>query len=266
MPDSKPKPRWEPTLVGRRKSACTLPIRFIRLCLQHGPASSLDCFASTGQAGEKVAHLLWHCGLGAQAPVGGRLLTCPAPNGLVSGCNRDCSWADSPGAGSSRAWSNKPLLRSPRCAGELSQINRQWFGISRPQLSQEGSRGGGVAVALQFHHLHLTGLQTHRRVVADFLPAAWAGRGPPAPALLSIPTYQYPLINTHLPRRSPSPPKVGLVGKEYLGPTASGRRCQRGVLHHEGFPPYRVRLDQPLLGAFQHKPQPVQSLPPCRRG
>ena len=92
------------------------------------------------------------------------------------------------------------------------------------------------------------GLQTHRRVVADFLPAAWAGRVHQRRL-----SFQYPLAPQIGIR-----PKVGLVGKEYLGTTASGRRSQRGVLHHEGFPPYRVRLDQPLLGAFQHKPQPVQ--------
>ena len=34
----------------------------------------------------------------------------------------------------------------------------QWFGVSRPQLQQEGGRGYGIAVTLQFHPLHLPGL------------------------------------------------------------------------------------------------------------
>ena len=68
-----------PESVGRGAGG-----QFIRLCLQHGPASSLDFLATTGQPGEKVAHLLLHRSTSAQALVGGRLLTCPAPDGLVS--------------------------------------------------------------------------------------------------------------------------------------------------------------------------------------
>ena len=45
-----------------------------------------------------------------------------------------------------------------------------------PQLHQEGRRGPGVAVALQFHPLHLSRLQAHRRTVADLLPIPRAGR------------------------------------------------------------------------------------------
>ena len=58
--------------------------RFFRSCLQSGTAAAFDFFPSARQAGEKVAHLLLHRGTSAQAPVGGRLLIGPAPDGLVS--------------------------------------------------------------------------------------------------------------------------------------------------------------------------------------
>ena len=120
-----------------------------------------------------------------------------------------------------------------------------------PKLSQEGSGGGGITVAIELHHLHLAGLQTHRRVVAGLLASARAG---------GVHQGRFPLQHPLAPQ-IPIRPKVGLVSEEYLGPSPSRRRRQSRILSHEGFPPHWVRLDQLLLGPLQHKPQPVQVVP-----
>ena len=58
---------------------------------------------------------------------------------------------------------------APRGAGAGVPDHVQWPRVPLPRLSQEGRRRSGVAVALQFHPLHLPGLQAHRRVVAGLL-------------------------------------------------------------------------------------------------
>ena len=52
----------------------------------------------------------------------------------------------------------------------------QWSGVLIPQLLQEGSGGLGVAVPLQFHNLHLAGLQAHRRIIAGLFAPPGAAR------------------------------------------------------------------------------------------
>ena len=54
------------------------------------------------------------------------------------------------------------------------------------------------------------------------------------------------------------PPGVGLVGKEYLRSSTPRLVPPGGVIRHEGFPLVLIRLDQPLLGPLQDKPQTVQ--------
>ncbi len=103
-------------------------------------------------------------------------------------------------------------------------------------------------IALQFHHLHLAGFQTHRRVVADFLTPARAGGVHQRRFSLQRPLP--PQIGIRL--------KVGLVDEEYLASCPSRRRRQRPILPHERFPTRRVRFHQPLPGTLQHKPQPMQ--------
>ena len=53
-------------------------------------------------------------------------------------------------------------------------------------------------------------------------------------------------------------PEVGLVGKEYLAASPLRLVPQGAVLHHEGLPFVLVRLEQPLLGPLEGKPQAVQ--------
>ncbi|CAI8019220.1 hypothetical protein GBAR_LOCUS11576, partial [Geodia barretti] len=220
--------------------------------LKHGLASALDFVASAGQAGEKVAHLLLDCGTGPQAQVGGHLLTYPAPNSLV-GVE---IWAIGGQVHQAQVQVGVGQVGSQRVAPMSWGIvpnHRQRFGVLRPQLTQEGNRqegnrGGGVAVTFQFHQLHLSGFQTHRRVVARLLPTSRAG---------GVHQRRFTLQHPFGPQIRIRP-KVSLVSEEYLGPSSSGRRRQGDVLPHKAFPPYRVCLDQPLLGTLQDKAQPVQ--------
>ena len=66
-------------------------------------------------------------------------------------------------------------------------------------------------------------------------------------------TLQHPLAPQFRVR-----PEVGLISKEYLCASPLSLLPQGGVLHHEGLPFGLVRLEQPLLGPLEGKPQAVQ--------
>ena len=151
---------------------------------------------------------------------------------------------------------------SPRWAGALSQItfsgpecvvpdHLQWPGVPLPQLTQEGRTRSGIAVALQFHPLHLPSLQAHPRLAAVLLASPWAGR---------VHQRRFTLQHPLAPKSGICPIhlEVGLVGEENLGPGSPHFLRQGGVLRHEGLPLPLVGLDQSLLGTLQDEPQPMQ--------
>ena len=103
--------------------------------------------------------------------------------------------------------------------------HRQRTGVSLPKLPQEGGRGSGVAVALQFHPFHLARLQTYRRVVAGLFAIARAGR-----FHQSLPSWKRGAgspLSTHWPRSSASARKWAASAKNILAPvrTASSHRA-----------------------------------------
>ena len=61
-----------------------LPQQSFGAGLEHGPAALFDLWLPASQLGKEIIHLLLHCGLGAQAQVGGHLLTHPVPDRLIS--------------------------------------------------------------------------------------------------------------------------------------------------------------------------------------
>ena len=50
---------------------------------EHGPAALFDLWLPASQLGKEIIHFLLHCGLGAQAQVGGHLLAHPVPDRLI---------------------------------------------------------------------------------------------------------------------------------------------------------------------------------------
>ena len=52
--------------------------------LEHGPAALFDLCLPASQLGKEIIHFLLHCGLGAQAQVGGHLVAHPVPDRLIS--------------------------------------------------------------------------------------------------------------------------------------------------------------------------------------
>ena len=57
--------------------------KFCGVSLKDGPTSPLDFFPTVGQIGEEATYFLAHRSPGAQAHIGGRLLTYPAPDGAI---------------------------------------------------------------------------------------------------------------------------------------------------------------------------------------
>ena len=60
-----------------------LPQQSFGAGLEHGPAALFDLCLPASQLGKEIIHFLLHCGLGAQAQVGGHLLAHPVPDRLI---------------------------------------------------------------------------------------------------------------------------------------------------------------------------------------
>ena len=60
-----------------------LPQQSFGAGLEHGPAALFDLWLPASQLGKEIIHFLLHCGLGAQAQVGGHLLAYPVPDRLI---------------------------------------------------------------------------------------------------------------------------------------------------------------------------------------
>ena len=89
------------------------------------------------------------------------------------------------------------------------------------QLSQEGCRRFAVAVSIQFHPLHLSRLQAHRRIVAGFLATPRTGGLPlPSPPGGSSPVQCGAAPRLRRPSSStPRPvPRLTLVGIRAVPP------------------------------------------------
>ena len=54
-----------------------LPQQSFGAGLEHGPAALFDLRLPASQLGKEIIHFLLHCGLGAEAQVGGHLLAHP---------------------------------------------------------------------------------------------------------------------------------------------------------------------------------------------
>ena len=139
--------------------------------LQDRTAAALHLVLPAGQSGEEISDPLLNGRLASQAQVARRLLSRPSPDRLVGV--------------EVRAVTRQIHQPQPRCPQilphRLATMGRRVVPnhIQRPrvslaQLGQEGRRCPGVAVTLQFHPLHLPGLQANRRVVAGLLPIARA--------------------------------------------------------------------------------------------
>ena len=126
-------------------------------------------------------------------------------------------------------------------------------GVPLPQPVQEGSRGSGVAVALQFHPLHLARLQTNRRVVAGLFAIPRAGR-----VHQSLPSWKrgadFP-FSTHLPRSSASARKWASSAKNIFPPVrpASSRRAAYSATKASRFLP--SALTKRFLGRLNANPK-----------
>ena len=102
---------------------------------------------------------------------------------------------------------------------------------------------------------------------------------PPHPSPGTLPSSSWPFAiaragGVHQGRFSPQRPlapkvgvrpEVGLIRKEYFGSSTSRLVPPDGILRHEGLTLSRIRLDQPLLGLLQDKPQTVQIIQVRRR-
>ena len=51
--------------------------------LEHGPSALFDLWLPASQLGKEIIHFLLHCGLGAEAQVGGHLLAHPVPDRFI---------------------------------------------------------------------------------------------------------------------------------------------------------------------------------------
>ena len=60
-----------------------LPQQSFGAGLEHGPAALFDLCLPASQLGKEIIHFLLHCGLGAQAQVGGHLLAHPVPDRFI---------------------------------------------------------------------------------------------------------------------------------------------------------------------------------------
>ena len=60
-----------------------LPQQSFGAGLEHGPAALFDLCLPASQLGKEIIHFLPHCGLGAQAQVGGHLLAHPVPDRFI---------------------------------------------------------------------------------------------------------------------------------------------------------------------------------------
>ena len=117
----------------------------------------------------------------------------------------------------------------------------QPLAVLLPQLLQEGNRGPGVAVALQFHPFHLAPLRAHRLAIAGLRPVARAGSSPPTLVLPSAPT-----CPATRPRHGSAPRRQRKPWLRSAGPPPSGPRTpQRRP------PSWRHQLLGPLEGESQ---------------
>ena len=215
--------------------------------LQDSPAPLLDLFPPRGQLGEEVTQFFLHRGSGAQAQVRGGLFPCPVPDRLgsieIRTVSRQAHQSQAQAGGSQVGTQGVTMMDWSVVPDDV-----QWSGVLIPQLLQEGSGGLGVAVPLQFHDLHLAGLQAHRRIIAGLFAPPGAGRA-----------YQRRLSLEH-----PFPPQVrigsemGLISEEDLCPHLLCLGQQRGIRRHEGFPFDFVGLKKMLLRPLQDKTQAVE--------
>ena len=215
--------------------------------LQDSPAPLLDLFPPRGQLGEVVTQCFLHRGSGAQAQVRGGLFPCPVPDRLgsieIRTVSRQAHQSQAQAGGSQVGTQGVTMMDWSVVPDDV-----QWSGVLIPQLLQEGSGGLGVAVPLQFHNLHLAGLQAHRRIIAGLF-------APPGAARI----YQRRLSLEH-----PFPPQVrirsemGLISEEDLCPHLLCLGQQRGIRRHEGFPLGFVGLKEMLLWPLQDKTQAVE--------
>ena len=60
-----------------------LPRQSFGAGLEHGPAALFDLWLPASQLGKEIIHFLLHCGLGAEAHVGGHLLAHPVPDRFI---------------------------------------------------------------------------------------------------------------------------------------------------------------------------------------
>ena len=123
------------------------------------PERKLPTF-SPAYAGAGSAPVPCSPGTGSRSPP-----LSPTPNRLVSvevrAVGRQCSPA------AARGWGSQDIPAPPR-HGAPARYPRSRSAAHVPlaQLHQKGRRDPGIAVALQFHPLHLSRLHAHRRVVA----------------------------------------------------------------------------------------------------
>ena len=144
-------------------------------CLQGGLTTVPDFFRPVDQPGEEVSQLFLDRGFGAQAQVRGDLFARPVPDRLGSIEIRTIPrQAHQPKAqaGGSQVGTHGVTMMGWSVVPDYGQ----WSGILTTQLLQEGGGGLGVAVSLQFHNLHLAGLEAHRRIIAGLFAPPEAAR------------------------------------------------------------------------------------------
>ena len=117
------------------------------------PSAALDFVSAVGQTGKKVTYPFPHSGTSAQAQIGRHFPENIAPNSLISveiwAIAGEVHQAQFQAKGG-----QVDAYRITTMGWRIVPDHRQRCAVLRPQLPQERSRGDGVPVALQFHHLH----------------------------------------------------------------------------------------------------------------
>ena len=146
----------------------------------------------------------------------------------------------------------RPAVTGERgTAGPAVPADVQWPKMPLPQLLQEGLRCSGVAVPLQFHPLHLAGLQTHRRVIAGLLAV---------PGTAGVHQGWLPFQHPLAPQLRVSP-EMGLVSEEYLAASAPRLVPQGGVFRREGLRLASFALSSRFLGRLKANPRRCRACP-----
>ena len=222
--------------------------------LQDGPAPLLDLLTPVGQLGEEVPQFFLHQSFGAQAQVRGDLFACPVPDGFgsieIRTISRQAHQSQAQAWGS-QAWGSQVSARGIAMMRRgIVPDHLQWSGVLIPQLLQESRRGLSVAIPLQFHDLHLAGLQTHRRVIAGlFAP-------PRAPITSGRWLSLEDPLRTHFPRRSASARKWASPAKKIFAPTicASARSAAYAATKSSRLASSALSPDESGFGRFRTNP------------